>query len=212
MSARLMYLHGFCSGAGSTKAQFFRRRFADHGIGLEIPALDAGHFENLTITSQLQVIERTANGGAVSLIGSSMGGYLAALYAARHDEVERVVLLAPAFGFARRWPATLGTEKLAEWRTSGSLDIYHYGEQRPVRLRYGLIEDGARYEDYPEVRQPALIFHGAHDDVVPVECSREFAASRANVRLEVVDSDHELLNVLDRMWEEIWQFCNSSRT
>jgi uncharacterized protein len=204
---RLIYLHGFASGPGSQKAQFFRRGFAEQGIELEIPDLAAGDFQNLTITGQLQVIERTANGRAVSLMGSSMGGYLAALYAARHAEVERVVLMAPAFGFARRWASTLGEEKLAEWCRTGSMEMYHYGAGRPLPLRFKLIEDGQSYEDYPDVRQPALIFHGAHDDVVPVAYSREFAATRRNVRLEVFDSGHELLNVLDDMWAATLQFC-----
>ena len=37
MSARFIYLHGFGSGPGSQKAQFFRQRFADCGIELEVP-------------------------------------------------------------------------------------------------------------------------------------------------------------------------------
>jgi uncharacterized protein len=204
---RFVYLHGFGSGPGSQKAQFFRRRFAACGIEMEIPDLAAGDFENLTISGQLRVIERTAAGEAVTLIGSSLGGYLAALYAARHAEVARVVLMAPAFGFARRWASTLGEEKLAEWRRTGFLEMYHYGEQRPALVRYTLIEDGAGYEDYPDVVQPALIFHGSGDDVVPVDYVREFAAMRPNVRLEVFDSGHELLDVLDRMWEEMRRFC-----
>ena len=31
-----------------------------------------------------------------------------------------------------------------------------------MRLSYQLIEDAAQYEDFPDFRQPALIFHGAH--------------------------------------------------
>ena len=92
---RVLYLHGFASGPSSGKAQWFRRAFAERGIELEIPDLVEGGFENLTITGQLGVIERAAKGEPVSLIGSSMGGYLAALYASRHPEAARLVLLAP---------------------------------------------------------------------------------------------------------------------
>jgi pimeloyl-ACP methyl ester carboxylesterase len=207
MVRKLIYLHGFASGPGSNKAQFFRQRFADYGIEMQIPDLAAGDFTSLTITGQLRVVERTANGGPVTLLGSSLGGYLAALYAARHPEVDRVVLMAPAFGFARRWAATLGDEKLGEWERKGFMEMYHYAEQRPMPVSYKLIEDGADYEDYPHVSQPALVLHGEHDDVVPVDYSREFSAGRANVRLRVYDSGHELLNVLDQMWVEIRQFC-----
>src|SRR5262249_48116717 len=140
----------------------------------------------------------------VRLIGSSMGGYLAALYAARHPAVTKLVLMAPAFGFARRWPLRLGEQKVAEWRRTGWLPVFHYGDKKESRVGYELLVDGERYEDYPEVRQPTLIFHGRNDDVVPVEYSEEFAARRANVTLRVMDSDHELLNVLEEMWAEGW--------
>jgi pimeloyl-ACP methyl ester carboxylesterase len=204
---RVIYLHGFASGPGSSKAQFFKRKFAGCGIEIEIPDLTAGEFENLTITGQLGVIAQTAAGQPVTLMGSSMGGYLAALYAARHPEVERVVLMAPAFGFARRWTATLGAGQLAAWQRTGFLDLYNYAQNRPSRVGYQLIQDGLRYEDEPDLTQPALIFHGAHDDVVPAEYSREFAKSRPHVRLEVLDSDHELLNAVDHMWRNTSQFC-----
>jgi len=79
------------------------------GIGLEIPDLAEGNFRNLTVTAQLNVIARLSRHEPVSIIGSSMGGYLAALFAARHPgNVEKLALLAPAFSFASRWPETLG--------------------------------------------------------------------------------------------------------
>lgn len=206
MTRRILYLHGFASSPKSRKAQFFRERFAGTGASLEIPDLAEGNFEQLTISGQLAVIDRLAGGERVSLIGSSMGGYIAALYAARHPEIEKVVLLAPAFGFARRWMESLEPEKLREWKRSGRLSFYHYGDQRERPLSYRLIEDGVQYEEYPDVRQPALVFHGSKDTSVPAEYSVEFAAGRANVRLELVESDHELTDVLDRMWEKVRQF------
>ena len=45
----LIYLHGFASGPQSTKAQFFRRRFEELGIAMQIPDLSEGNFEGLTI-------------------------------------------------------------------------------------------------------------------------------------------------------------------
>ena len=75
-------------------------------------------------------MERAAAGDPISLIGSSMGGYLAALYAARHPEVARAVLLAPAFGFARRWAERLGPARVEEWRRTGAMYVYHYSEGR----------------------------------------------------------------------------------
>ena len=202
----LIYLHGFASGPMSSKAQFFRRRFEELGVELRIPDLSQGNFEGLTMSGQLRVVERIAGGDDVRLMGSSMGGYLAALYAARHAEVGRVVLMAPAFGFARRWPLTLGDEKVAEWRRAGWLPVYHYGDKMERRVGYGLLEDAERYEDYPEVAQPALVFHGRNDDVVPVGYSKEFAARHPEVTLRVMESGHELVDVMEEMWVEVREF------
>ncbi len=200
--SRMVYLHGFASGPGSKKARFFQERFAELGIGLEIPDLAEGDFEHLTLTGQLRVIERVSRREPVTLIGSSMGGYLAALYAARHAEVERVVLMAPAFYFLKRWTETHGRAEMEKWRAAGSIDIFHYSVGRPVPLGYQLIDDAAQYEDYPNVTQPVLIFHGRNDTVVPPEYSVTFAEQHPKTNLHLLNSDHELVNVLDDMWLE----------
>ncbi len=207
---RILYLHGFASGPSSTKALYFRGRMEAAGAQVEVPDLAAGDFEHLTLSGQLAVLEALArpNGRQqpVALAGSSMGGYLAALYAARHTEVTRLVLLAPAFGFARRWPERLGDAPMERWRAGGSMEVFHYAENRPRAVSYRLMEDAVLYEEFPDFRQPALIFHGAQDDVVPPSLSRDFAASHPNALLEIVDSGHELLNVLDYIAPKIEAF------
>lgn len=207
----VIYLHGFASGPGSKKATLLRERFREQGIELCVPDLAEGDFEHLTITRQLALVERLAGGRAVSLIGSSMGGYLAALYAARHPGVERVVLLAPAFGFARRLPSFLTAEQFAAWERTGGHEFFHYGEGRPVRLHFGLIEDARRYEEFPEVTQPALILHGARDRDVPWELSARYAETRPNVRLVPLDDGHELADSLERVWLETRAFFDDPR-
>ena len=204
--SRFVYLHGFASGPSSNKASFFRERFAQLGIGLEVPDLAEGNFAGLTLSSQLQLIARLCRGEPVSILGSSMGGYLAALYAARHPEVEKLVLLAPAFCFLKRWTDTLGPAAIEKWRATGSLEVFHYAEGRNLPLGYRLIEDSAQYEDYPDSRQPALIFHGTNDTVVPPEYSVEFSRRHPLARLHLLNSDHELRNVLDDMWLETEPF------
>jgi uncharacterized protein len=203
---RVVYLHGFASGPSSSKARYFRQRLEAAGFSVTVPDLAAGDFQGLSLSGQLDAIAREAASGNVSLIGSSMGGYLAALYVARHADVERVVLLAPAFGFARRWAERMGLEAVEAWRREGTIDVFHYAEGRSRALGYQLLEDAAQYEDYPDVRQPCLIFHGVKDDAVPVRYSEEFASARPNVELHAVDSGHELLDVLDAMGERVEAF------
>jgi pimeloyl-ACP methyl ester carboxylesterase len=192
----IVYLHGFASSPSSSKARYFAERLRATGASVAVPDLAGGDFANLTISNQLAILEQVSGDGPVHLVGSSMGGYLAALFAARHANVDRLVLLAPAFRFHRRWVERLGAAEMDRWRREDSIEVFHYGEGRSRSLRYALMEDSAGYEDFPDFRQPALIFHGKHDDIVPVEYSEEFAEDRPNVALEAVDSGHDLLNVL----------------
>src|ERR1700674_552100 len=201
---RVVYLHGFASSPLSSKAQFFRRKFAACGVPIEIPRLDQGRFEELTISGQLTVIERAVADQPAILIGSSLGGYLAALYAARHPlQVERLVLLAPAFQFPRRLRERYSERDWERWRQEGSTPIFHYGDGRERGLGYQFVKDAARYEDEPEFSQPALILHGVHDAVVPPEISSTYAARRPSVQLVLLESGHELTDVLEPMWAHV---------
>jgi pimeloyl-ACP methyl ester carboxylesterase len=208
---RYLYLHGFASSPDSRKARFFIEKL--NGIGIRLEALNlAPDFRNLTISSQLAVIHEAAHNQQVVLIGSSLGGYLAALYAAGHPEtVDRMLLLAPAFDFHRLWQKELGAGKLSEWRESGTILIYHYGAGRKTPLGFQLMEDAAKYPAFPNIKQPCLILHGLNDEVVPYEKSARFAAGHPdNAKLLPVDSGHELTDVLNEIWDKSSSFLSST--
>ena len=203
---RVVYLHGFASSPHSSKAQFFRRKFAERGIPMEIPVLDEGRFEELTISGQLAVIERAVGDQPAILIGSSLGGYLAALYTARHQrQIERLVLLAPAFQFPSRWQERYPPE---DWNRQGSITVFHYGHGQERKLGYQFAEDAVQYEDEPEFPQPALILHGTRDSVVPASISSAYASRRPNIKLVLLESGHELTDVLEPMWLEVSNFLS----
>ena len=203
---RVIYLHGFASGPRSSKAQFFGHKLRERGVAVEIPQLDGGDFEGLTVTGQLAVIDRVVAGRPAVLMGSSLGGYLAALYAARHPVIEQLVLLAPAFQFPRRLRERYTPEDLDRWKREGSFPVYHYGYQEVRKLGYQLLEDAAGYEGEPDFEQPALVIHGTADTVVPASVSQAFAAKHANVTLHLVESGHELTDILEPMWERCISF------
>jgi hypothetical protein len=198
---RVLYLHGFASGPKSRKARFFSEKLAAHGVTVETPALDGGDFGNLTISGQLAILERIAGDDPVVLIGSSLGGYVAALHAARNPKVQRLVLLAPAFSFHQLWVQSMDPAAFDTWKREGSVPVFHYAEGRELRIGFQLMEDSAKYEPWPEFSQPAYIFHGTEDHSVPVEYSVEFAQSHANARLIRLHSGHELTDVLDVIWK-----------
>ncbi|PYT11983.1 MAG: hypothetical protein DMG59_24810 [Acidobacteria bacterium] len=198
----VVYLHGLASSPQSIKAQFFRRKFEERGLPIKIPQLDQGNFEGLTITGQLAVVDQAVSGKPVILMGSSLGGYLAALYAARNPNAEKLVLLAPALEFPRRWRERFSAEELALWKQRGSLAFFHYGYKTERPLGYGFVEDSMKYQNQPEFSQPALVLHGIRDSVVPAAVSRKYAARHPNIILRLLESGHELTDVLEELWAE----------
>ncbi len=192
---------------------YLRDRLADLGISLEVPDLNQGDFSHLTITRQLRQVEALfpLDGTPITLIGSSLGGLTSAWLGQQHSQVQRLVLLAPAFGFLAHWLPKLGEEQLREWQTSGYLSVEHYGEGRSLPLHYAFIEDAHQYQETPLLRPvPTLILHGRQDEVIPIEASRNYASVRPWVKLIELDSDHALADVMPEIWQAIQAFCQLS--
>lgn len=206
-----LYLHGFASGPGSAKAQDLRDRFRSQQIDLLIPDLNQGDFTALTLSRQLQQVTNLLPQPEIPiiLIGSSFGGLTAAWAAQQHLQVQRLILLAPAFQFLDHWLPRLGTEQVERWQTEGYLSVYHYAEQRSLPLSYQFVKDAAQYREAQLQRSlPTLILHGRQDEVIPVAASRDYAATRPWVQLIELASDHALTDVSDRIWQEIQTFLS----
>ena len=204
---RIVYLHGFASSPLSGKARFFKSKFESLGVPIAIPQLDQNDFERLTVTRMLGVTAEAVGHHPAILIGSSLGGFVAGLFAARYPSlVERLVLLAPALEFARRWQQRFTPAELAEWQYQGGKNFFHYGQLHEARLGYSFVDDALGYEAEPDFTQPALILHGTNDDVVPVDLSRDYASRHTNVILKEFASGHELTDVTGALWQETASF------
>ena len=205
-----IYLHGFASAPQSRKAQDLCDRFHRLGQTLHIPDLNQGDFTGLTLSRQIQQVqtEYLSSNQPTTVIGSSFGGLTAAWLGERFACVERVILLAPAFQFLTNWRPKFPVAQWQQWQDTGRMDIFHYGEQKPLPLAYGFVTDMMQYDDGDLQRSlPTLIIHGVNDDVVPVQVSRGYGEERSHVRLLEVDSDHSLGDQLETIWQETVQFC-----
>ena len=207
-----IYLHGFASSPNSAKAKYFRQALAELVIDLKTPDLNQGDFSQLTITRQIEQVkaEFPSPPAPVTLIGSSLGGLTAAFLAEKSLQVQRLVLLAPAFEFLAHWLPQLGA-KLKQWQDEQYLMVYHYGEKCWLPLSYNFVLDAANYQDKQLLRPvPTLILHGNRDEVIPIAASRNFAASRPWVQLIELNSDHALADVLSQ-WQQIQSFMQISK-
>jgi uncharacterized protein len=207
---RAVYLHGFASSARSSKAAFFAAKLAGHGVTLETPDLNEPDFSTLTVSRMVgrvgDVID--AAEGPVTLIGSSLGGFVA-VHAARHRpaRVDRLVLLAPALDFGGNRMRELGGRGLEDWKASNRLDVLHYGYGRVVPVHYELYSDASRYDSFnASLTLPIQVFQGRRDAAVDPETVERWSKGRLNVELHLLDDDHQLLGSLDSIWREMQRF------
>lgn len=207
VSYRYAYLHGFASSSYSRKGLFLREAFRSRGVEMELPDLNVPSFEKLTYSAILDALDDLDGPVANSsyrwrIIGSSMGGYLAARWSElRPERLERAVLLCPGFDLGTRWAGLVGDEAMSRWRTTGRLELPD-AEDRPRPVHWGFIEDSRSHPAFPEIRCPTLIIHGRQDEVVDIAGSRRYAGDRDHVDLVEVDDDHGLAASMERIAEE----------
>ena len=144
VSPTRVFIHGLESSSQGTKARFFRSRFPDMVV-------DDFHGD---LDERMAKLETLLSGHRSAIIvGSSYGGLMAALFARRHpNRIRKLILLAPALS----------------WHSFSAGGT-------------------------PRLRLPVILYHGRHDDVVPLDGVRRTACELfANLAFHVLDDDHRL--------------------
>ncbi len=208
-----LYLHGFASSPASRKAKFFQDKIKQQSWRCATPDLNVPTFEQLSIASQIEVSQTSAlqlGAGPLVLVGSSMGGLLAALLEPQLANVAALILLAPGFGITKRWPQIIGADGMAAWKETGARQFFHYGANSDKALHYAFTEElqNIQTEDF-RVKTPTIVFHGVNDETVPLEHSVVFASANTKlVELVQLNDGHELAQSLDQIWSDSLKFLH----
>ncbi len=196
--------HGFASGKDSSTNRAltqdlvtrslatFRFDFFGHGES-------EGAFADLTLTAAIHDLEqalvavRSRGFARIGLVGSSFGGMISTIVAARTPGLQVLALKCPVSDYAAVWRGRLGEPALAAWQKTGTLTYDDEGQA--VHLNYTFYADLLRYDAYAAAKTitaPTLIIHGDADEYVPVEQSRRLANALAGEkRLEILPgADH----------------------
>lgn len=210
-----LYLHGFASSPSSTKARAFQAWGEARGVTIEaldlrVPSMEKLRFSAIKARVR-EAIDASAGGSPAHaravLVGSSLGGLTAFRVAEEEPRVCMVFAMAPAFRLADRWRTQMGDAAWEAWRRDGTLEIDDHATKQKARVEFGFVEELATLDvGHPDVRVPACIVHGRHDDVVDVDRSRAFSAAHPHVRLVEVDDGHELTASIPRILSEADRF------
>jgi alpha-beta hydrolase superfamily lysophospholipase len=218
----VVWVHGFGSHRGGEKAAAVRDACAARGWAFAAPdfrghGASSGTMHDLRASRLVEDLAAVRDFLAIrgharlGLVGSSMGGFAAAWFAAHNPAaVAGCVLLAPAFGFLqRRWDRLTPAER-DEWRRTDRLRVTN--EWVDADIGYGLAEERDRFrpDDLADRwATPALLFHGWADDVVPPEESLDFLRRVAypDVELRLLkDGDHRLTAHKDEIAAQACRF------
>lgn len=214
----VVYLHGFASSPDSSKAQRFRQELEGRGVGFSCPDLNQPDFGTLTTTrmlSQVRDILSQIKESPVALVGSSLGAFVS-VHAASRDTtgcIDRLVLLAPALDFGGNRLRQLGADGLEEWRRSGVLRVFHYGDGVEKQVWFQLYEDAAAYDAITlPTTLPTLVFQGDQDTSVDPVMVQQWAQGRPLVDLRMLPDGHQLTDSLDLIWNESAPFLGLAPT
>ena len=212
---RLLYLNGFASSARSSKATFFARKLAERGLTLQAPDLNEPDFSTLTVTRMLDQVGHLIDAqpeAPVTLIGSSLGGFVAVQAAVRYSaRVQRLVLLAPALDFDGNRLRDLGDRGVEQWKATNELNVFHYAYGRLAAVHYELYEDASQYDSMNVVLEmPIQVFQGRRDTLVDPDVVERWSSIRPNAELHMLDDDHQLIGSLDGIWGEMTRFLGLS--
>ena len=201
-NAAVILCHGMESSKESEKLVTLSRRLSERGIlALRFDFAGSGgsegKFEEMTYSGEVEDLRAAYDfvlrykPKKIGVLGSSMGGTVALLFAAEEKNVAALVTIAAPV-HPERFSERLSTpEETRQWRTRGFIE-YH-----GRRLNVSLLHD-LEVLDVPKAARkiscPVLVIHGDQDDIVPVEEGHElFAALAGPKRLCIIEgSGHRL--------------------
>jgi dipeptidyl aminopeptidase/acylaminoacyl peptidase len=205
--------HGMESNKESYKLVLLSQELARHGLlALRFDfacAGAAGKFEEITYSGEVDDLQaafafmRDRQAGKIAILGSSMGGTVALLFAAQQAGVATVVTIAAPVHPERFTSRLLTPAQAQEWRKTGH--TFYHGQRINVSLLHDLeklnVPAAAR-----KISCPVLILHGDRDDVVPVEEAHELYGYLSGSKKLVIlrGADHRLSDpaLLDRALRE----------
>ena len=164
-----------------------------------------GQFTDYTLSDWIAdartVLESIKDGPPVTIVGNSLGSWVAWLVAQEFPIVEELILIAPAFNMMGERAKAISKERLHDWHTAGWMPWDDDPLHKDWSLSWKWVEESEQYWDktFDNVRRmKTTILHGLQDTVIVPEGSRRFASELLRrdpgfpLDLQLIPGDHRL--------------------
>lgn len=183
---QLLFITGFLSKRWGNKSKALADLCLEHNWGFccfdfRGNGDSDGAFADYTLNDWLEdarsVTKMLAVGPPLTIIGSSLGGWLAWLLGQEFSHVQQLVLLAPAFNMMAKRAQDIPPARRQQWEHTGWMPWDDDALHKDFPLSWKWVEESealwARRFD-PLRRVPTRIVHGLQDDVILPKGSWEF--------------------------------------
>jgi pimeloyl-ACP methyl ester carboxylesterase len=209
-SRQILFITGFLSKRWGNKSKALAQWSQEKGWGFccyDVRGFgdSEGQFTDYTLSDWIAdartVLESINGGPPVTIVGNSLGSWIAWLVAQEFPFVEELILIAPAFNMMGERAKTISKERLHDWHTAGWMPWDDDPLHRDWLLSWKWVEESETYwaKTLDHLRPvKTTILHGEQDSVIPPEGSKSFANElfRRNpsfpLALQLIPGDHRL--------------------
>ena len=209
---QILFITGFLSKRWGNKSKALAQWSQERGWGFccyDVRGFgdSEGRFSDYTLSDWIAdakaVVGSLESGPPLTLVGNSLGSWIAWLVAQNCPIVEELILIAPAFNMMGERAKTISKDRLHDWQVTGWMPWDDDPLHKNWPLSWKWVEESehywARTFDNPRPVKTTIL-HGLEDSVITSEGSRRFADELLGrhpgfpLDLKLVPGDHRLSN------------------
>jgi pimeloyl-ACP methyl ester carboxylesterase len=207
---QILFITGFLSKRWGNKSKALAQWCEEKGWGFccyDVRGFgdSEGRFIDYTLSDWIAdarlVVDTLKDGPPITIVGNSLGGWIAWLMAQECQQIERLVLIAPAFNMMGVRARSISVERQHTWHTAGWMPWDDDPLHKDWPLSWKWVEESEAYwkTSFDRLRHVhTTILHGLQDGVILPGGSQQFVEQLLAkdgafpVELNLIPGDHRL--------------------
>jgi uncharacterized protein len=207
---QVLFITGFLSKRWGNKSKALAQWCEERGWGFccyDVRGFgeSEGSFTDYTLSDWIAdarlVAETLKNGPPIMIVGNSLGSWIAWMMAQEFTQIDRLVLIAPAFNMMGLRARSISEERRHAWLTAGWMPWDDDEMHRDFPIAWKWVEESEAYwkQRFDCLRRvKTTILHGLQDTVIVPQGSSQFVEELLArdpgfpIELQLIPGDHRL--------------------